>query len=100
MGAHNQSRAASVSPADQPSVTAPCEVLTVGEVAKMLRISKAHVHNLIKGTVKGVSPLPVISLGRRRLVRRSTLDAWERKSERVLRGDKLSSSPEVDAGDA
>jgi excisionase family DNA binding protein len=52
------------------------EILTVGEVARELRVSKAHVHNLINGKVHGVEPLPSIKLGRRRLIRRSSLNEW------------------------
>lgn len=33
-------------------------VLTVPEVARELRCSKAHVHNLINGKVSGARPLP------------------------------------------
>jgi hypothetical protein len=36
----------------------PAAVLTVMEVARALRCSKAHVHHLIAGTVRGVRPLP------------------------------------------
>jgi hypothetical protein len=32
--------------------------------------------NTINGKVKGVTPLPAISMGRRKLVRRETLAAW------------------------
>ena len=56
------------------------EVLTVSEVAADLRCSKAHVYNIINGKVTGVSPLPTIALGRRRLIRRSTLEAWKREN--------------------
>ena len=54
------------------------EVLTVEEVevADILRCSDAHVYNAIHGKVKGVTPLPAVSMGRRKLVRRQTLDAW------------------------
>jgi excisionase family DNA binding protein len=52
------------------------EVLTVTEVALRLRCSKAHVCNAINGKVRGVTPLPAISMGRRKLVRRATLEAW------------------------
>jgi excisionase family DNA binding protein len=57
-------------------------VLTVAEVAAELRCSKAHVHNLINGKVLGVSPLPSLSLGRRRLVRRESLQLWIARNER------------------
>ena len=59
------------------------EVLTVAEVARDLRCSKAHVYKTINGAVDGVSPLPAIALGRRRLVRRSTLEQWKRSNERA-----------------
>ena len=54
----------------------PCSVLTAIEVARELRCSIAHVHNLINGKVSGVPPLPSLWLGRRRLVRRRSLDHW------------------------
>jgi hypothetical protein len=53
-----------------------CDVLTAIEVARELRCSKAHVHNLINGRVSGIPPLPSLWLGRRRLVRRRSLDNW------------------------
>lgn len=64
--------------------TAPSDsvqVLTVTEVAKLLRCSKAHVHNIINGKVRGIDPLPSLFLGRRRLVRRESLNAWMRSVE-------------------
>ena len=48
------------------------------------RISKAHVHNLIRGKVPGALPLPTITLGRRRLIRRSSLNEWLRANEHTL----------------
>jgi excisionase family DNA binding protein len=58
--------------------------MTAEEVARELRVSKAHVHNLINGRVRGVLPLPTLTLGRRRLIRRTTLDDWIRANERRL----------------
>src|SRR5258708_536505 len=55
---------------------AASEIMTVLEVAQALRCSKAHVHNLIGGRVRGLNPLPAIHLGRRSLVRRESLAAW------------------------
>jgi len=52
------------------------EILSVAEVAAMLRCSKAHVCKAIHGKVTGVTPLPAISMGRRKLVRRESLEAW------------------------
>lgn len=57
------------------------EVLTIPEVARHLRCSKAHVYNAINGKVEGVTPLPAIRMGRRKLVRRSSLEAWKRANE-------------------
>jgi excisionase family DNA binding protein len=56
-------------------------VLTVPEVARELRCSKAHVFNLIRGTVHGARQLPALWLGRRRLVRRSSLEEWIKENE-------------------
>jgi hypothetical protein len=56
-------------------------VLTVIEVASELRCSKAHVFNLISGKVRGARPLPSIWLGRRRVVRRRSLDEWIQANE-------------------
>jgi excisionase family DNA binding protein len=56
-------------------------VLTVQEVALELRCSKAHVHNLVNGKVHGAQPLPALRLGRRRLVRRASLEKWIEANE-------------------
>ena len=56
-------------------------VLTLAEVACELRCSKAHVCNLINGKVRGTRPLPALWLGRRRLVLRTSLDAYVRANE-------------------
>jgi excisionase family DNA binding protein len=74
------------------------QILTIPEVAAELRCSKAHVYNVVNGKVRGVSSLPSITMGRRKLVRRSTLDRWKRTNERDQFGNAiLSESPEVDA---
>jgi excisionase family DNA binding protein len=52
------------------------DILTLLEAAKLLRCSKAHVCNLVNGKIRGVPPLPTIPLGRRILIRRSSLYAW------------------------
>ena len=72
-------------------------ILTVPEVAADLRCSRAHVYNVINGSVAGVSPLPAIAMGRRKLVRRSTLEQWKRTNERLPRSAMLPASLEVDA---
>ena len=73
------------------------EILTVSEVAAELRCSKAHVHNVINGKVAGVSSLPAIHMGRRRLIRRSVLEQWKRANERCIADGMILPSPEVDA---
>jgi len=73
------------------------EIVTVSEVAKDLRCSKALIYRLIGGDVRGVPPLPAIRLGRRRLIRRSALEEWKRVSEGIDSGGMIPPSPEVDA---
>jgi len=73
-------------------------VYTVSEVASFLRCSKAHVHNLIAGRVRGVNPLPSIHLGRRSLVRKETLIEWLEQNESPIA--MIRSSPNIDAADA
>ncbi len=50
--------------------------LTLEDVAKELRCSKAHVSNLANGKVHGLPPLPVVRMGRRALVRPEALNKW------------------------
>lgn len=78
-------------------MTAHDEVLTVAEVAAELRCSKAHVHNAINGKLAGVSPLPAIHMGRRKLIRRSALERWKRLNEKSSFDAMMPASPEVDA---
>ncbi len=68
------------------------EILRVEEVASNLRCSKAHVYNAINGKLRGVTRLPVICLGRRKLVRRVALEAWKQANEQ----DGILATPEVD----
>jgi len=57
--------------------------LIVPEIAADLRCSNQHVYNLIKGKVEGASPLPAIRMGRRKVVRRSTLERWKQVNEKT-----------------
>jgi hypothetical protein len=57
------------------------EVLNVRDVALELRCSETHVYNVINGKVKNVSRLPTITMGRRKLVQRATLEDWKRTNE-------------------
>ena len=59
-------------------------ILTAREVATELRCSKAHVYRLLNGMVRDVSQLPHISLGRKKVIRRSSLDHWKRANERGI----------------
>ena len=52
------------------------DVLTLLEAAALLHCSKTHICNLVNGKVRGVPPIPAISLGRRKLIRRGSLCAW------------------------
>lgn len=51
------------------------EILSVADVAKILRCSKAHVCKAIGGKVVSVTPFPAISMGRRKLARRQSIEA-------------------------
>lgn len=54
-------------------------VMTLQQAADYLRISKAHLSNIINGKVPGVSPLPHAAVGRRILIRRIWADEWLEK---------------------
>jgi P2-related tail formation protein len=58
------------------------EVLTLADVAAILRCSKAHVCNVINGKVPDTPRLPHLAVGRRKLVRREWLEAWMEQSKR------------------
>jgi excisionase family DNA binding protein len=75
-------------------------VLTVSEVASELRCSKAHVYKTINGVVPRVSRLPAISMGRRKLVRRSSLEQWKQDNERGSAGATIDPSLKSHAVDA
>ncbi|MFN0101440.1 MAG: helix-turn-helix domain-containing protein [Bryobacteraceae bacterium] len=69
------------STAPDRSLSAPGErnlppILTLKEVAQILRCSKAHVANVINGHVEGLPRLTHFAMGRRKLVRREWLDQW------------------------
>lgn len=58
------------------TLTTDQTVLTINEVAALLRVSKAHVSKIINGQVNGVPRLPAAHLGRRVLIRREKLEEW------------------------
>jgi excisionase family DNA binding protein len=72
------------------------EILTAAEVAIELRCSKAHVYNAIAGKVESVSALPAISMGRRKLVRRSALEQWKKQNETGGGDANMASSSAID----
>jgi predicted DNA-binding transcriptional regulator AlpA len=53
------------------------EILSIEEIAVNLRCSRAHVYNAINGKLAGISKLPAISMGRRKIVRRVAFEAWK-----------------------
>ena len=57
------------------------DILTAKEVAEELRCSKAQIYKLMNGEVKDRTVLPHIALGRKKVVRRSSLEAWKRLNE-------------------
>jgi excisionase family DNA binding protein len=73
----------------------PAEIMTACEVARYLHCSKAHVYNAINGRIGNVPPLPALSLGRRRLVRRAALESWIRANENGLASGMMPTKPEV-----
>jgi hypothetical protein len=59
------------------------DVLTIAEVAAILRCSKNHVSNVLNGKVAGLPTLTHFVMGRRKLVRREWLSEWmERHKKR------------------
>jgi hypothetical protein len=66
-------------------------ILTTQEIAVELRCSKAQVYRLLNGAVKDVPKLAYISLGRKKVVRRSTLEDWKRVNEGCIVSDDADS---------
>jgi excisionase family DNA binding protein len=52
------------------------QVLTLDEAALLMRCSKAHVQNVVRGRVANLPALPCVRVGRRVLIRRESLDRW------------------------
>jgi hypothetical protein len=55
-------------------------VLTAEEVSEDLRCSQSQVYRLMSGDVEGVTPLPHLALGRKKVVLRSVLEQWKREN--------------------
>jgi hypothetical protein len=60
------------------------DLLTMVEVAALMHCSRAHVCKAVAGRLPGCAPIPSVSLGRRKLVRRQSLLAWIETNERTL----------------
>jgi predicted DNA-binding transcriptional regulator AlpA len=67
-------------------------VLTAKEVAADLRISKSQVYRLMNGELEGVSKLPHLPLGRKKVVPRSELERW--KQQNISGSDIIQIDPE------
>ena len=73
------------------------EILTAAQVAADLKCSKAQVYKAILGKVEGTSRLPAISMGRRKLIRRSSLESWKRANEKGSEGVMIPPSQKINA---
>jgi hypothetical protein len=60
------------------------QILTTTEIAAELRCSKAQVYRLLNGEVTHVPKLPCISLGRKKVVRRSSFEQWKQENEKRI----------------
>jgi hypothetical protein len=70
-------------------------ILTAEEVAEDIRCSKSQAYRVMRGEVKGVTRLPSLSLGRKKVVLRSVLEAWKRNNSSGI----ISSDSETDTVD-
>ena len=52
------------------------DVLTLREVATILRCSKTHVSNVVNGKIEGLPVLTHVRMGRRIMIRSSWLHDW------------------------
>jgi hypothetical protein len=74
------------------------DLLTLADVAELLRCSKAHICKAVAGRVRDCLPIPSVSLGRRKLVRRQSLLAWLEANEGKLPDGTIPTSPLRGAG--
>ena len=71
-------------------------ILTAKEVAADLRCSKTQVYKLMNGSVQGVTVLPHLALGRKKVVPRSILEDWKRQNiSGIIRGDSETDTVDV-----
>jgi len=57
------------------------EVLTIAEIAAVLRCSKEHVKHALDGKLTGLPHMTHLLLGRKKVVRREWLDEWMESSK-------------------
>jgi hypothetical protein len=63
-------------------------ILTAKEVAADLRCSTSQVYRLMNGYVEGVTVLPHLAIGRKKVVPRSILEQWKQQNiSGMIRGD-------------
>ena len=63
-------------------------ILTAKEVATDLRCSKSQVYKLMSGDVDGLTMLPHLALGRKKVIPRSALELWKQQNiSGMIRGD-------------
>jgi hypothetical protein len=74
------------------------DLLTLADAAELLHCSNAHVCRAVNGRLRGCTPIPSVSLGRRKLIRRESLCQWIEANERVANGGNLTALPGRDAG--
>ena len=85
----------------RPAMPTPLEsfdLLTLADAAELLHCSKAHVCKAVSGRIQGCPPIPAVSIGRRKLIRRETLRLWIESNERVTADANISTLPERDSG--
>ena len=52
------------------------DMLTIREVALVLRCSKTHIQNALEGKILGLPRLMHLPMGRRKVIRRDWLQQW------------------------
>ena len=63
--------------------TRSSSVMSLKDAADYLRVSKAHLSNVINGKVLGVPPVRFFRLGRRILIKREWIDEWLNSTARA-----------------
>lgn len=66
-----------------PEMRIDTPVLNLAQAAAYLRISKAHLSNVLRGKVPGVPPVRFFRMGRRILIKRAWIEEWLDRSNRI-----------------